>query len=73
MYLYDRALAYLALNEQVKAQTDLALAIKLAKQNYEKDTKDWRNAFNLAIYYLAAQYTQQQSGSIAMFYLKVLP
>ncbi|MEH2344608.1 MAG: hypothetical protein V7K22_23755 [Nostoc sp.] len=58
VYLYDRALAYLALNEQVKAQTDLALAIKLAKQNYEKDTKDWRNAFNLAIYYLAAQYTQ---------------
>ncbi|AUB36818.1 Tetratricopeptide [Nostoc flagelliforme CCNUN1] len=57
-YLYDRALTYLALNQANKAQTDLALAIKLAKQHYEKDTKDWRNTFNLALYYLAAHYTQ---------------
>ncbi|MEH2452744.1 tetratricopeptide repeat protein [Nostoc sp.] len=57
-YLYDRALSYLALNQANKAQIDLALAIKLAKQHYEKDTKDWRNTFNLALYYLAAHYTQ---------------
>ncbi|BBD68799.1 tetratricopeptide repeat protein [Nostoc commune NIES-4072] len=57
-YLYDRALTYLALNQANKAQIDLALAIKLAKQHYEKDTKDWRNTFNLALYYLAAHYTQ---------------
>ncbi|MEH2302724.1 MAG: tetratricopeptide repeat protein [Nostoc sp.] len=57
-YLYDRALSYLALNQANKALIDLALAIKLAKQHYEKDTKDWRNTFNLALYYLAAQYTQ---------------
>ncbi|MEH2170322.1 MAG: tetratricopeptide repeat protein [Nostoc sp.] len=57
-YLYNRALAYLALNQPDKARTDLVLAIKLAKQHYEKDTKDWRNAFNLALYYLAANYTQ---------------
>ncbi|MDZ8067888.1 MAG: tetratricopeptide repeat protein [Nostoc sp. DedQUE08] len=56
--LYNRALAYLALNQPDKARTDLVLAIKLAKQSYEKDTKDWRNAFNLALYYLAANYTQ---------------
>ncbi|MGF2036511.1 MAG: tetratricopeptide repeat protein, partial [Nostoc sp. CmiVER01] len=56
--LYDRALTYQALNQLDKARSDLALAIKLAKQDYEKDSKDWRNAFNLALYYLAAQYTQ---------------
>ncbi|WP_445637231.1 Tetratricopeptide repeat protein [Nostoc sp. DSM 114161] len=57
-YLYNRALTYLALNQPDKARTDLVLAIKLVKQNYEKDPKDWRNAFNLALYYLAAQYNQ---------------
>ncbi|MDZ8079399.1 MAG: hypothetical protein RMX35_09920, partial [Nostoc sp. DcaGUA01] len=57
-YLYNRALTYLVLNQPDKAWGDLALAIKLAKQNYEKDTKDWCNAFNLALYYLAAQYNQ---------------
>ncbi|MEH1812623.1 MAG: tetratricopeptide repeat protein [Nostoc sp.] len=57
-YLYDRALTYLALNQPDKARADLALAIKLAKEHYEKDAKNWRNAFNLALYYLAAHYTQ---------------
>ncbi|WP_375468619.1 tetratricopeptide repeat protein [uncultured Nostoc sp.] len=56
--LYNRALAYQALNQPDKAWADLALAIKLAKQHYEKDAKDWSNAFNLALYYLAAQYHQ---------------
>ncbi|MEH1859789.1 MAG: tetratricopeptide repeat protein [Nostoc sp.] len=56
--LYNRALAYQALNQPDKAWADLALAIKLAKQHYEKDAKDWSNTFNLALYYLAAQYIQ---------------
>ncbi|MEH2406936.1 tetratricopeptide repeat protein [Nostoc sp.] len=56
--LYNRALAYQALNQPDKAWADLALAIKLAKQHYEKDAKDSSNAFNLALYYLAAQYHQ---------------
>ncbi|MFN6536114.1 MAG: tetratricopeptide repeat protein [Nostoc sp. EkiNYC01] len=56
--LYNRALTYLALNQPEKARTDLVLAINLAKENYKKDHKDWRNAFNLALYYLAAQYNQ---------------
>ncbi|MEH2445146.1 MAG: tetratricopeptide repeat protein [Nostoc sp.] len=56
--LYNRALAYQALNQPDKAWADLALAIKLAKQHYEKDAKDWSNAFNLALHYLAAQYHQ---------------
>ncbi|WP_414569172.1 tetratricopeptide repeat protein [Nostoc sp. CCY 9925] len=57
-YLYNRALTYLALNQPDKARTDLVLAIKLAKEDYKKDPKDWNNAFNLALYYLAAQYNQ---------------
>ncbi|OKH34402.1 hypothetical protein FACHB389_15740 [Nostoc calcicola FACHB-389] len=57
-YLYNRALAYLALNQPDKARADLELAMKLAKEHYEKDPKNWRNAFNLALYYLAAQYNQ---------------
>ena len=57
-YLYNRALTYQALNQPDKARADLALAIKLAKQDYEKDPQNWNNAFNLALYYLAAQYNQ---------------
>ncbi|MEH1953898.1 tetratricopeptide repeat protein [Nostoc sp.] len=57
-YFYERALTYLVLNQLDKARADLALAMKLAKEHYEKDTKNWRNAFNLALYYLAAQYNQ---------------
>ncbi|MBW4673734.1 MAG: tetratricopeptide repeat protein [Desmonostoc geniculatum HA4340-LM1] len=57
-YLYGRALTYLALNQPDKARTDLVLAMKLAKEHYQKDPQNWRNAFNLALYYLAAQYHQ---------------
>ncbi|MDZ8067891.1 MAG: ATP-binding protein [Nostoc sp. DedQUE08] len=56
---YNRALVYLALNQPHKAQTVLVPAIKLATEHCKKDAKDWRNTFNLALYYLAAQYTQQ--------------
>jgi tetratricopeptide (TPR) repeat protein len=51
-YLYHRALAYQALNQVDKARIDLNNATKLAQQNYQKDAKDWRNTFNLALYYL---------------------
>ncbi|GAX42814.1 tetratricopeptide repeat protein [Tolypothrix sp. NIES-4075] len=51
-YLYCRALAYQALNQVDKARIDLNNATKLAQQNYQKDAKDWRNTFNLALYYL---------------------
>ena len=57
-YLYERALTYLALNQPDKAQADLALAMKLAKEHYAKDPQNWRNSFNLALYYLAAEYNQ---------------
>jgi tetratricopeptide (TPR) repeat protein len=51
-YLYHRALAYQGLNEGDKAWLDLDNAIKVAEQNCQKDAKDWRNTFNLALYYL---------------------
>ena len=58
-HLYERALAYQALNQADKVQTDLDLAIKLAQQGHEKDAKNWRNTFNLAVYYLAAGAIEQ--------------
>jgi tetratricopeptide (TPR) repeat protein len=56
-YFYNRALVYRAINQTDKARSDLALAIKLAKQTWEKDPQDWRNTFNLALYYLTVEYT----------------
>ncbi|MBF2006916.1 MAG: tetratricopeptide repeat protein [Chlorogloeopsis fritschii C42_A2020_084] len=55
-YMYLRALTYQTLNEASKARTDLASAIKLAKERYQNNPQDWRNTFNLALYYLAVQY-----------------
>ncbi|HLO85327.1 MAG TPA: tetratricopeptide repeat protein [Nostocaceae cyanobacterium] len=57
-YLYLRAILYKALNQPNKAQADLKQAAKLAKNAFEKEPKNWKNTFNLAIYYLAAQYYQ---------------
>lgn len=56
--VYNRALVYLALKQPDKARTCLVPAIKLATEHCKKDAKDWHNAFNLALYYLAAQYVQ---------------
>ena len=53
-YLYNRALTYLAMNQPNLAQTDLDAAIRLAKVQYDHDATDWRNSFNLALYYLAS-------------------
>ncbi|MEH2442339.1 ATP-binding protein [Nostoc sp.] len=57
--IYNRALVYLAVNQPDKARTVLVPAIKLSTEHCKKNAKDWRNAFNLALYYLAAKYTQQ--------------
>ncbi|MFN6486674.1 MULTISPECIES: ATP-binding protein [unclassified Nostoc] len=57
--VYNRALIYLALKQPDKARTCLVPAIKLATEHCQKDAQDWHNTFNLALYYLAAQYTQQ--------------
>ena len=51
-HLYIRALVYKALNKPDKAQTDLTHALELAKPRYEANPQDWRNTFNLALYYL---------------------
>ncbi|MBE9006604.1 tetratricopeptide repeat protein [Fortiea sp. LEGE XX443] len=56
--LYRRALTYIAINQKNKSQADLALAINIAQQRYEKDAYNWQNVFNLAIYYLADEYTK---------------
>lgn len=64
--IYNRALVYLALRQKDQGQADLNKAIQSAQQRYEKDTQNWlnlgsqwRNGFNVAIYYLAAGKTEQ--------------
>ncbi|QKQ72357.1 AAA family ATPase [Nostoc sp. TCL240-02] len=57
--VYKHALVYLVLKQPDKAETCLQPAIKLAREHCQKDAKDWHNTFNLALYCLAAQYTQQ--------------
>jgi len=52
--LYDRAIAHQTLGHIEQARIDLAQAILLARVKYEKDPEDWRNTFNLALYYLTA-------------------
>lgn len=57
--VYNHALVYLALKQLDKARTCLAPAIQFATEHCKKDAKDWHNTFNLALYCLAAQYTQK--------------
>ncbi|MDJ0716143.1 MAG: hypothetical protein QNJ54_18265 [Prochloraceae cyanobacterium] len=47
-------MAYLALNQTDKARASIVNAIELAQKSYEKDPKNWRNTFNLALYHLAS-------------------
>ena len=49
---YQRALIHLVNNNASEANIDLGLAIELSSTKYQKDPKDWRNMFNLALYYL---------------------
>jgi hypothetical protein len=52
----SRALAYLV-QAQVEAEaSDLQRAIALAEPDYHKNPHDWPNTFNLAVYYLAAEF-----------------
>ncbi|MBD2415577.1 hypothetical protein FACHB389_22060 [Nostoc calcicola FACHB-389] len=51
---YSRALAYQALNQVDKARADLNNSTQLVQQNYQKNARDWRNTFNLALYYLTS-------------------
>jgi tetratricopeptide (TPR) repeat protein len=53
-FLYGRSLTYQALGRVDKAGADLTAATERALELYRKRPRDWRNAFNLAIYYLAA-------------------
>jgi tetratricopeptide (TPR) repeat protein len=52
--LYNRAITYQALGQVEAAKTDLAQAMRLAQATYEKDSSNYQNTFNLALYSLAA-------------------
>ena len=54
-----RALAYLRLGKVEDAKSDLTQAIRLAKKDYEKDPQQYRNTFNLGLYYLMARKPEQ--------------
>lgn len=56
---YDRALAYLALNQSDAAKSDLDRAIQQAQQKYKDNHRQSRNTFNLAIYYVVANEVEQ--------------
>jgi tetratricopeptide (TPR) repeat protein len=51
-YLYERALTHRTLGQVDKAQHDLTAAIERAQETYRKDSEDWKNALNLALYLL---------------------
>ena len=56
-YFYIRALIYKALKKPDEAQAELTHAIELVKAQYQENPQDWRNTFNLALYYLASDDT----------------
>lgn len=56
---YLRALIYLREGNQKEAHSDLNVAIEAASGKYKEDPRRWRNAFNLALYYLAADQPDQ--------------
>nr|MDZ8001618.1 tetratricopeptide repeat protein [Aulosira sp. DedVER01a] len=69
-YFYDRALAYQALQQEQKAKDDFNIAIQLAQEKYQKNSQDWRNTFNLALYYLTSG-DIEQSESIYKYILSM--
>jgi tetratricopeptide (TPR) repeat protein len=50
---YQRSLCRFMNNTKNEAKKDLKLAIELSDQKYQKSPNDWRNTFNLALYYMA--------------------
>ena len=54
---YFRSLVYTELNRVNAAQSYLQQAIETSKAIYKKDSTNWKNNFNLALYHLAAHNT----------------
>src|SRR5207249_7460115 len=52
--LYNQALTYHFLERAAEGKIDLTTAIQHARQVYQEDQQNWINAFNLALYLLAA-------------------
>ena len=69
-WFYERGLTYLMTQQPELAQQDFAEAIRLAQAKYQEQPENWQNAFNLAIYHLAAGHEREaeqlyQSGAAA--------
>ena len=52
-YRYERALIYLMLGVEEKAEEDLRQAVGIAQVRYDEKRADWWNTLNLALYFLA--------------------
>ena len=52
---YCQALAHLGLRQTENAQSDLNQAVQMAREDYRKDSDNYRNAVNLALYYIVAR------------------
>jgi tetratricopeptide (TPR) repeat protein len=52
--LYSRALVQLLRGREQEAHADLAKGTELAREWYEREPRNWRNTFNLVLYYVAA-------------------
>lgn len=52
-FIYCHAVVLLASGKTSLAQTDLAIAIRLAQTRYGRQSTNWQNTFNLALYHLA--------------------
>jgi tetratricopeptide (TPR) repeat protein len=51
---YFRALVYIKLNQSDMAEADLQQAISTAQVIFARDSTNWKNRFNLALFYLAS-------------------
>ena len=60
---YDKSLTHLALKQLEEFKAALKEAIRLATQDYRKDSGNHQNTFNLALYYLVAR-KQQKAGQL---------
>jgi tetratricopeptide (TPR) repeat protein len=55
-------IAHLALNQPEAVDTDIVAVIALAQTKYEKDSTDWQNTCNLALYHVVANDFDKANG-----------
>ena len=54
-HYYCRALAHLGLSQRENFKSDLRRAVQIAQEDYKKDSDNYRNTANLALYCIVAR------------------